>query len=329
MLFFLSILLTGLVRYYALSRQVLDIPNNRSSHTIPTPRGGGVAFVVVFLVYFFYLGISGAISIWEALCIAASGILVAGLGFVDDHRPISAKLRLVGHFVACGFVLFCMGGMKPLIPIEWHIASIELLFNLFALFYLVWLLNLYNFMDGIDGLAAVEAITVCLGAGLIYFLQGHEAMMTLPLVLAVVVAGFLVWNFPIARIFMGDVGSGFLGLLIGVLSIQAANVQSEFFWSWLILLGVFIVDATVTLLRRVYHGSPIAEAHRQHAYQRAVDVFHSHIKVTVGVLVINLIWLLPLAVLVGNGHLNGLLGLLIAYLPLIVLVYSIKFNDAL
>lgn len=320
MLFLLSFFLTGLVRYYALSCKVIDIPNYRSSHTVPTPRGGGLAFVALFLMSLVYLAYIGGLSFGEALGSFVAGVGVASLGFVDDHRPISAKWRLLAHFLASAIALYCLGGMVSIIPASWHIPGAGLWMNLLALVYLVWMLNLYNFMDGINGLAAVEAITVCLGGALLYGLQGYAPMMVLPLILAVVVCGFLFWNFPVARIFMGDVGSGFLGLMIGVFSIQAAHVQVAFFWGWLILSGVFIVDATVTLLRRIGNGSRIDEPHRQHAYQRAVDVFGSHVKVTLAVLMINVVWLLPIAVLVGLGFVHGVTGLLIAYLPLVALV---------
>ena len=321
-LFLLSFPMTGFVRHYALLHKVIDIPNHRSSHIVPTPRGGGVAFVFLFLMGSMYLAYCGDVSFWEALGSFVAGVGVAALGFMDDHWPISAKWRLLAHFLAGGFALYCLGGMAALIPSGWNIPGAGLLINLVALVYLVWILNLYNFMDGINGLAAVEAITVCLGGALIYGLQGEASMVLLPLVLAVVVAGFLFWNFPVARIFMGDVGSGFLGLMIGIFSIQAAHVHTAFFWGWLILSGVFIVDATVTLLRRIINGSRIDEPHRLHAYQRAVDMFESHVKVTLAVMVINLVWLLPLAVLVGLGYLHGVMGLLIAYLPLVVLVFQ-------
>ncbi len=327
-LFLLSFLMTGFVRHYALLCKVIDIPNHRSSHTIPTPRGGGVAFVFLFLMGLVYLGYCGEVSFLEALGLFVAGAGVGALGLIDDRRPIPAKWRLLAHFLASGFALYCLGGMVSLLPSSWYIPGAGLVMNLVALVYLVWVLNLYNFMDGINGLAAVEAITVCLGGALIYGLQGYNDMVLLPLVLAVAVTGFLFWNFPVARIFMGDVGSGFLGLMIGIFSIQAAHVHTAFFWGWLILSGVFIVDATITLLRRICNGSRIDEPHRQHAYQRAVDMFDSHVKVTVAILLINLVWLLPIAVLVGLGYLHGVTGLLIAYLPLVVLVFQFSVFEA-
>lgn len=188
-----------------------------------------------------------------------------------------------------------------------------------AAFYLVWLLNLYNFMDGIDGIASVEAICACLGACLLYWLGGFEQLLMLPLLLAMAVAGFLYWNFPPARIFMGDAGSGFLGIALGVLSLQAAWVSSQLFWCWLILLGVFIVDATYTLIRRLSRGDKIYEAHRSHAYQFASRLYGKHLPVTVAVGALNLFWLLPVALGVMLLGLDGVLGVIIAYVPLVIL----------
>jgi Fuc2NAc and GlcNAc transferase len=142
------------------------------------------------------------------------------------------------------------------------------------------MLNLYNFMDGIDGIASVEAICACLGASVLYWLSGLDALIWGPLLLAASVAGFLYWNFPPARIFMGDAGSGFLGIVLGGLSLQAAWVSEPMLWAWLILLGVFIVDATFTLFRRLLRGEKVYEAHRSHAYQFASRRFGKHLPVT-------------------------------------------------
>jgi Fuc2NAc and GlcNAc transferase len=196
--------------------------------------------------------------------------------------------------------------------------------HVLAVLYLVWLLNLYNFMDGIDGIASVEAICVCLGGSLLYALLGEPGLALLPLLLAVACAGFLYWNFPPAKIFMGDAGSGFLGIALGVLSLQAAWVAPQLLWSWLILLGVFIVDATWTLFRRLLRGEKVYEAHRSHAYQFASRQFGRHLPVTGAVALLNLGWLLPIALWVAVGGLDGLLGLLLAYAPLILL--AIKFQ---
>ncbi len=196
--------------------------------------------------------------------------------------------------------------------------------HVLAAFYLVWVLNLYNFMDGIDGIAGVEVITVCMGGALLYGLKGQSDLAVFPLLLAAASAGFMYWNFPPAKIFMGDAGSGFLGITLGILSLQAAMFDASWLWAWLILLGVFIVDATYTLLRRLLRGDKVYEAHRSHAYQFASRHFGQHLPVTLGVATINLVWLLPLALWVGVGGLDGLVGLTLAYAPLLGL--TVKFR---
>lgn len=318
-----SLLGTWMLRQYALARSIIDVPNARSSHSVPTPRGGGVAIVLSFLLVLPLLVYEGELKAPIALALGGSGALIAALGFLDDHGHIAARWRLLGHFSAALWALFWLGGMPPLSVFG---STVELgwIGHVFAVFYLVWLLNLYNFMDGIDGIASIEALTVCLGGALLYVLADAPGVLAAPLMLAAAVAGFLFWNFPPARIFMGDAGSGFLGLVLGILSLQAAWQSSALFFAWLILLGVFIVDATLTLLRRLLRGDKVYEAHRSHAYQFASRQYGGHLPVTVAVLAINLVWLLPMAVSVALGKLDGSLGILIAYMPLVFL--AIKYR---
>ena len=319
----LSFLLTGALRRYALARSIIDIPNARSSHTIPTPRGGGVAIVVTFLASLPVFGVFGLVPWQPLIAVGGAGALVAVIGFMDDHGHIAARWRLLGHFGAGIWALVWLGGFPPVtlfgISLELHWFG-----HILAAIYLVWLLNLYNFMDGIDGIASVEALCACLGACLLYGLSGAPALIWGPLILAAAVVGFLYWNFPPARIFMGDAGSGFLGIALGVLSLQAAWVSSDLFWAWVILLGVFIVDATFTLIRRLLRGDKVYEAHRSHAYQFASRRFGKHLPVTLAVGAINLFWLLPVAYSVTQLGLDGAWGIIIAYVPLIIL--ALKFH---
>lgn len=319
----LSFALTGGLRRYALSRSLMDMPNGRSSHSVPTPRGGGVAIVVSFLLALPLLAAGGGAGWASTWAILGAGSGVAALGFLDDHGHIAARWRLLGHFASAIWALCWLGGLPPL-DLFGVVLDLGWLGHLLALLYLVWMLNLYNFMDGIDGIASVEAISVCAGGALLYALLGEWQAAAVPLLLAAAVAGFLVWNFPLARIFMGDAGSGFLGLTLGVLSLQAAWVAPQLLWSWAILLGVFVVDATFTLLRRLLRGERVYEAHRSHAYQYASRHFGQHWPVTVGVLAINLGWLLPIALWIGWGGLDGGWGLLLAYAPLLAL--AVKFE---
>jgi Fuc2NAc and GlcNAc transferase len=323
-----SFALTWLLQHYALAASLLDIPNDRSSHSVPTPRGGGVAIVLVFLfgmLILFKFELLTTTVLWAFL---GAGAWVAVVGFIDDHQHIPARWRLLAHFIAAAWGLFCLG----LAPLSLsNTVSIELGWIGYTLgaFYLVWLLNLYNFMDGIDGLASIEAITVCFGGVLLTVLgTGTSNQLYLLLLVIAAVTGFLVWNFPPAKIFMGDAGSGFLGLVLGLFSLQAAWQAPQFFWSWLILLGVFIVDATWTLIQRFLRAEKVYEAHRSHAYQYASRHYQSHKTVSLAVAVINICWLLPIALWVGLAGLNGLLGLGIAYLPLMLLAIKFKAGQA-
>lgn len=318
-----SLFLTGILRRYALARSLMDIPNGRSSHSVPTPRGGGVAIVLSFLAALPLLASVGVLA-WPVMwALLGAGGWVAVVGFLDDHGHIAARWRLLAHFIGAGWALGWLGGLPPLVIFGFDL-DLGWLGYALAAFYLVWLLNLYNFMDGIDGIASVEAICVCLGGALLYLLLGEGGAALAPLALALAVAGFLFWNFPPARIFMGDAGSGFLGIALGVLSLQAAWVAPQLLWSWLILLGVFIVDATWTLFRRLLRGDKVYEAHRSHAYQYASREFGKHLPVTLAVTGLNLFWLLPIALWVGLGGLDGALGLLVAYLPLVWLAVRFK-----
>jgi Fuc2NAc and GlcNAc transferase len=314
----LAWLMTAMLRRYALSRSLLDIPNERSSHTLATPRGGGLSFVITFLVALSVLGGWGYVTPSVLVSLLGAGGLVALVGFMDDHGHIAARWRLLGHFIAAGWGLFWIGGLPPItifgVPLSAAWLSI-----IIGLLYLVWLLNLYNFMDGIDGIASIEAICVCLGGSLLYWLTGHAQEAVLPMLLAATVAGFLVWNFPPARIFMGDAGSGFLGIVLGLLALMAGWINPLLFWGWLILLGVFVVDATFTLARRLLRGDKVYQAHRSHAYQYASRRYAGHRPVSLAVAAINLGWLLPVASAVVLLKLDGALGTMVAYAPLVVL----------
>ncbi len=320
----LSLLLTGLIRRYALARNLIDVPNMRSSHQIPTPHGGGLAIVAAFFAGLFCLWLVGSLPTQVLLALTGAGGLVAWVGFLDDRRHIAPRWRLAAHFLGAAWGLFWLGQLPPL-SVFGHLLYLGWPGYLLAAVYLVWLLNLYNFMDGIDGIAGIEAITVCLGGSIAYALSAPAGQSWLtPALLLSAVAGFLFWNFPQAKIFMGDSGSGFLGLILGLLSVQAAQVDPEFFWGWLILLGVFIVDATTTLLRRVIRGEAFHEAHRSHAYQYASRRFTTHRHVSIAVGLINLLWLFPITLLVTWGSLPGLAGLLIAYAPLVWCAFHYK-----
>jgi len=319
--------LTFVLRRYALAKSLMDIPNERSSHVVPTPRGGGVAIVVSFVLALPALYGFGLLEFNLFYGLLGSGLLVALIGFADDHGHIAARWRLLGHFVAAVWALCWMGGMAPVSMFGMGI-QLGWVGSVLAAIYLVWMLNLYNFMDGIDGIASVQAIFVCLAGCVISLMAGNQSVLFVSLFLSSAVAGFLLWNFPPARIFMGDAGSGFLGMVLGVLSLYVAWSNSALMWGWLILLSVFTVDSTVTLLRRLVRGEKIYQAHRSHAYQYASRHFASHKVVTLGVTCINVFWVFPMAVLVAKGYLDGFTGLIATCLPLVFLAFRFSAGKA-
>lgn len=319
----LSFLITGLIRQQARRWQLIDIPNQRSSHELPTPRGGGLGFIFSFLFMSLVSLLVNQQPSYALLLLTGLAALVALIGFWDDKYGLPAKVRLILHLFLATLFILSAGGM-PALPIWGMVFPAGMLLNGLGMLSLVWLLNLYNFMDGIDGLASLEAITTCAAMAFIYQVQGEVVLFFPPLLLLAAVGGFLLWNFPKARIFMGDAGSGFLGFFIGGLAVLGAQSNPKFWWCWLILLGVFIVDASLTLLRRALRGEAVMQAHRSHAYQYAARQFQSHPRVSLGISLINLLWLFPLAWLVANDNLSGPTGLMLGYLPLICLALRFK-----
>jgi Fuc2NAc and GlcNAc transferase len=320
----ISLSLTWIFRRYALRHLLLDVPNERSSHEVPTPRGGGLAIVLTFLGCLPVLWLLEALSLPFLIALLGAGAWIASVGFLDDHRHIQARWRLLAHFLGAAWALFWLGGM-PTLTIAGLTLTSGWLSTLAAIVYVVWFVNLYNFMDGIDGIASIEAITVCLGGVMLHLVAMTEiTLWAVPALLLFSVAGFLYWNYPPARIFMGDAGSGFLGVTFAIFSIHAAESAQKFFWAWMILLAVFVVDASITLIRRVLRGEKCYEAHRSHAYQRAARRFGAHQPVSLAVGVINLLWLSPLALLVALEYLDATFALLIAYAPLVLLAFRFK-----
>ena len=281
-----SWLLTGAIRRYALARSVLDVPNQRSSHTVPTPRGGGLAIVAVVLAATVLAGAAGALPMAQALALGGGGAMVAAIGWLDDHRPIPAAGRFAVHVAAAVWAVAWLGGM-PQLELGALRLGLGAVGALLAVAALVWLTNLYNFMDGIDGLAGGEAAAVGGVGGALLWAAGERGLAAVALAAAAAAAGFLLWNWQPARIFMGDVGSGFLGFLFGALAVASERAAGPPALVWILLLGVFVVDATLTLFRRAARRERLHEAHRSHAYQRAVQSGWPHARVSAAVLLLD------------------------------------------
>jgi Fuc2NAc and GlcNAc transferase len=297
----------------------MDIPNERSSHITPTPRGGGIAFVATSLLGFLLLLLNNAFNESELFSLCFAGVIVAIAGHLDDRQKISgATVRLVLHVISAIILVVGVGIPSELALFD-RIVNTGIVGSILGVVYLVWLLNLFNFMDGTDGIAASEAIFVLLAGALLNFHiisdANHSAA---AVVLAASTFGFILYNWSPAKIFMGDVGSGYLGIVVGGLSLIAANQDPELLWVWIILLAVFVSDATATLIRRLLRKQKPHVAHRSHAYQHLAIRLNSHAKVALLVLAVNIVWLLPIAFFVADKQLAGTTGVIIAYVPLLV-----------
>jgi Fuc2NAc and GlcNAc transferase len=318
----LSTLLTGVVRKIALSYGVLDIPNARSSHTNATPRGGGASIVLVASLGFAVMIRADRLPVGLATALLVGGLAVAAVGFLDDRYSVPASVRFAIHLGAAFLASECLGGLST-VRLGDSLVQLGWFGQVLAVLTIVWALNLFNFMDGIDGFAASEAVFILGVAGVLgFFGLAPMQVGAVGLLVGAACAGFLVWNWPPARIFMGDVGSGYLGYIIGVLAIAATRQNPAAIWIWLILGGAFFVDATVTLLRRAARGDRVYQAHRSHAYQWLARRWRSHKRVTVSLTAVNFLWLLPCCCFAAANP--GIAGwtALVALIPLVAVAIA-------
>lgn len=291
-----SLILTGIVREYALRRGVIDQPNARSSHTAPTPRGGGLALIAGAA-----LGMVTAVGFRlteprDALTFGTGMLLVGAVGWVDDTRSLRARVRLAVHVAAACWTVYMFHGL-PVIRVGGASLGIGAAGYLLGILGIVWSINLFNFMDGIDGLAGSQAVLIFGTGALLLLSRGDHSLGAISASVAGAAAGFLAWNWPPAKIFLGDAGSGAIGYLAAALAIASENRRSVPLLAFAIISGLFIADATITLLRRLTRGEPPTEAHRDHAYQRLTRAWGSHRSVAAGAAAVTVV----LAVLAAVG----------------------------
>ena len=268
-LFVLSFLLTMVFRKWAIQKSILDVPNERSSHTLPTPRGGGIAIVIVWFggLTYFYLTKKVDPKLFFALL---SGFPLAVTGLFDDMAGLKPGIRFIIQLICAILALYFLQGLDSIQFFNKGF-SLPIIFYLLAIVAIVWSVNLFNFLDGIDGYITTEVVFIGLA---VFLLTGDQV----GLLLAVTLMGFLFWNWQKAKIFMGDVGSTLLGFSVAVIAISSHNSGTSSIPVWLILTSVFWFDATVTLFRRIRNKEQLSVAHRNHAYQRIVQAGFSHQK---------------------------------------------------
>jgi Fuc2NAc and GlcNAc transferase len=293
----LSWLLTRAVLGYAMRRKILDHPGERSLHDVPTPRGGGIAIAVCVIAGTALLAFVGGMPRNLALALVGGGAVVAITGWIDDRTGLPAAARALCYLCAAALAAWLLGGLD-------RIAIGSLVLNPgwmgvpLAALGIAWLTNLYNFMDGADGIAAAQGISAGAFAAALFALAGYWAAAALCAIVAASCAGFLFFNWPPARLFMGDVGSCLLGFTFGALALYGEYSGAAPLSAWLLLLLVFVVDATLTLARRVLRGEKWYSPHRTHAYQLLVQSGLGHRGLLIGFIAVNALLLGP-AVLVA------------------------------
>lgn len=278
----LSWFATGLVHRYARRRGWLDHPIGRSSHSVPTPTSGGLGLVLLVSV-----GLSWSPSI------VIGGLMIAAIGLIDDLRPLPVAPRLA---VQAAGVVVALEGMAPLGVISAGPFDVDVgLLGLAAAWLAgIWFINLFNFMDGIDGIASAEATFVGVFAGILVWPAAPE-LATAWWIVGGAAGGLLVWGWPPARIFMGDVGSGFLGFVIVVLLLLSLRARALDLYAALILVAPFVCDTTITLLRRMARGEAWYAGHRLHGYQHLARRWGGHMPVTGAAIALNLVLVAPAA----------------------------------
>lgn len=279
---FLSFVGVAVLRRWTAARQILDVPNERSSHTRPTPRGGGLAIVIVTLAgWLIYDRVS--LDYWPALPYIVGAVLIAGISWLDDLKDVPTLVRLLVHCLCAALAILSFD--------YWHTTSLSLYTGLqldwlglpLTFIWIVGLTNAYNFMDGIDGIAGAQAVVVGVGWVLLGWIGQQPHVSAMGGLLAGASLGFLIHNWSPARIFMGDVGSAFLGYTFAVLPLMAAHAphsDSRVALIGAILLWPFIFDSAFTFLRRGLRGENVFAAHRSHLYQRLVIAGQPHFQVT-------------------------------------------------
>jgi UDP-N-acetylmuramyl pentapeptide phosphotransferase/UDP-N-acetylglucosamine-1-phosphate transferase len=264
--------LTGIMLVILRRRAILDLPNERSSHTVPTPRGGGWGVMLALLPFWSWaLWKTGRLLQPAELALLGSAVLLMAISWADDRRGLGPAVRFAAQIVAVGAVMGLLpadlsltAGLLPL-PLD----------RLAAGFIWLWFVNLFNFMDGIDGITGGAAAAMGFGLMLVWLRHGPDQLEAFRGAMFVAVAlGFLVWNWSPAKIFMGDVGSVPLGYLLGFCLIRLAMDGGQI--AALIIAMYYLADATITLLKRARRGAKVWQAHREHFYQRSTQLGRSH-----------------------------------------------------
>jgi Fuc2NAc and GlcNAc transferase len=320
MIFFMfSIVISLIYKKIAINNNIVAIKNHRTLHSLPTPKGGGIVFSFLSLLSFILIWWNWQLPKELFLIIVVGGGVASIFGFVDDIKNIRARIKLIVQIFLAVWVVYWLeyGG---LLLLDWMPTFLTIFL---LLFFMVWIINAYNFIDGIDGLAASEAIFISLTLAVVLFLtNGSIEITAIFILIAASVSGFILFNWPPATIFMGDAGSVFLGYIFGSLLLFTVLTDNISIWSWLTVFGYFFADTTATQIIRIVLVKKWYLAHRSHAYQNLARITGSHLKVTRGITLYNLIWVLPLTLWSAIQPEMGVVTVILAIMPALVVAYK-------
>ena len=320
MIFFMfSIVISLIYKKIAINNNIVAIKNHRTLHSLPTPKGGGIVFSFLSLLSFILIWWNWQLPKELFLIIVVGGGVASIFGFVDDIKNIRARIKLIVQIFLAVWVVYWLeyGG---LLLLDWMPTFLTIFL---LLFFMVWIINAYNFIDGIDGLAASEAIFISLTLAVVLFLtNGSIEITAIFILIAASVSGFILFNWPPATIFMGDAGSVFLGYIFGSLLLFTVLTDNISIWSWLTVFGYFFADTTATQIIRIVLVEKWYLAHRSHAYQNLARITGSHLKVTRGITLYNLIWVLPLTLWSAIQPEMGVVTVILAIMPALVVAYK-------
>jgi len=258
--------LTKLFIYLAQNYQLLDIPNERSMHSNPTVRGAGLIFISLSIIAMPFICYFTNTPLLAQSVFIASVTILASVSFFDDLLNLSSKFRFLIHFCLAAIIVMFIN--PNVVDLGWFSLSNKYMLFSFTVLTVVWAINHFNFMDGLDGFCAIQAIFLFTAYAIFFNITDGIVYQEFCLVLISCLMGFLIFNFPPAKVFMGDVGSATLGFITISLALLAQNLYDIPLLYWFILNSIFLVDSSLTLIRRVAQGEKWYEPHKTHAYQR-------------------------------------------------------------
>ena len=282
-LFGASFLGVGLFRKWVARKELLDHPNERSSHTVPTPTGAGLVIVLLVLGCLITFGVAFS-QLRSVFYIAIGAALISFVSWLDDLKPLPSAVRFGVHGVAAVIAIWGFGHFQSMLLPGVGFVTFGSLGIPITFIWIVGLTNAYNFMDGIDGIAGIEAIVAGSGWAVVGWLVDQPIVTFTGIFLASASCGFLIHNWQPAKIFMGDVGSAFLGYLFAILSLvllDSTPSQDNAFLIGILVVWPFVFDTLLTFFRRLYRRENVFAAHRSHLYQRLVIAGNSHQKITI------------------------------------------------